>query len=67
MVATFLRLVDLYKIASSPNRSEGTGGMRSGTYNAGTDGGPTGTSRADNVLQSSFHLHTSLMAGTSDP
>ena len=33
---------------------QGNGGSASGTYNAGTDGGATGTGRADSVLQSRF-------------
>lgn len=40
-----------YQVASFTDRFEGTGGSASGTYNAGTDGGPTGTGRADRALQ----------------
>ncbi len=40
-----------YRIASFTDRFEGTGGTASGTYNAGTDGGSTGTGRADRALQ----------------
>ena len=45
-----------YKVAAFTDRFEGTGGSASGTYNAGTDGGPSGTGRADNVLQSRFYI-----------
>ena len=41
-----------YRISSFTDRFQGiTGASASGTYNAGTDGGNTGTGRADNVLQ----------------
>ena len=41
-----------YRVSSFTDRFQGTGASASGTYNAGTDGGYTGTGRADNVLQS---------------
>ena len=40
-----------YRVSSFTDRFQGTGASASGTYNAGTDGGYTGTGRADNVLQ----------------
>jgi predicted porin len=40
-----------YQVAGFTDRFESTGASASGTYNAGTDGGPTGTGRADRVLQ----------------
>ncbi len=40
-----------YQIASFTDRFVTVGGDASGTFNAGTDGGGTGTGRADNVLQ----------------
>lgn len=40
-----------YKITGFTDRFEGTGGQAAGTYNAGTDGGRTGTGRADDALQ----------------
>lgn len=45
-----------YQVASFTDRFAGTGGNASGAYNAGTDGGPTGTGRADRVIQSRFLL-----------
>ena len=45
-----------YKVAGFTDRFEGTGGSGSGTYNANTDGGLTGTGRADRVLQSRFYI-----------
>jgi predicted porin len=44
------------KVASFTDRFEGTGGSASGVYNAQTDGGQTGTGRADGVLQTRFHI-----------
>ena len=41
-----------YRIASFTDRFKGTGGNASGTFNAGTDGGATGTGRADRAVQS---------------
>lgn len=40
-----------YQVAGFTDGFESTGASASGTYNAGTDGGPTGTGRADRVLQ----------------
>jgi hypothetical protein len=40
-----------YKIAGMADRFSIFGGNAAGVYNAGTDGGPTGTGRADDVLQ----------------
>jgi predicted porin len=40
-----------YRVSSFTDRFQGTGASASGTYNAGTDGGSTGTGRADDVLQ----------------
>ncbi len=40
-----------YRVSGFTDRFEGTGGSASGTFNAGTDGGPTGTGRADRVIQ----------------
>lgn len=40
-----------YRVSSFTDRFQGTGASASGTYNAGTDGGYTGTGRADDVLQ----------------
>lgn len=41
-----------YQVSGFTDLFDSTGGDASGTYNAGTDGGPTGTGRADYVLQS---------------
>jgi outer membrane protein N len=40
-----------YQVTSFTDRFFGTGGKASGTYNAGTDGGFTGTGRAEKALQ----------------
>ena len=40
-----------YRVTSFTDRFQGTGASASGTYNAGTDGGYTGTGRADSALQ----------------
>ncbi len=40
-----------YRVSGYTDRFQGTGASASGTFNAGTDGGPTGTGRADRVLQ----------------
>lgn len=45
-----------YSVAGLTDRLSGTGGSASGTYNANSDGGATGTGRADNVLQSKLSL-----------
>ena len=45
-----------YKVSGFTDRFAGTGGSASGTYNAGTDGGATGTGRADQVIQTRLHF-----------
>ncbi|MBT8120779.1 MAG: hypothetical protein KJN89_13780 [Gammaproteobacteria bacterium] len=40
-----------YRVASFTDRFQGTGASASGAFNAGTDGGYTGTGRADGVIQ----------------
>ena len=40
-----------YQVASFTDRFQGTGASASGAYNAGTDGGESGTGRASKVLQ----------------
>jgi len=40
-----------YQVTGFTDLFDSTGGSASGTYNAQTDGGPTGTGRADSVLQ----------------
>ena len=40
-----------YQVTGFTDLFDSTGGSASGTYNAQTDGGPTGTGRADAVLQ----------------
>lgn len=45
-----------YKVSGMTDRFEGTGGSASGTYNAQTDGGPTGTGRADRMLQTHLSI-----------
>lgn len=45
-----------YKVAGFTDRFAGTGGDASGTYNAGTDGGATGTGRAQQVIQTRLHM-----------
>ena len=45
-----------YKVAGFTDRFAGTGGDASGTYNAGTDGGATGTGRAQEVIQTRLHM-----------
>jgi outer membrane protein N len=44
-----------YKIAGMADRFSIFGGQASGVYNAGTDGGATGTGRADDVVQIRFY------------
>jgi outer membrane protein N len=46
-----------YEVAAFTDRFEGTGGAASGTFNALTDGGPTGTGRADRAIQSKLSLN----------
>lgn len=45
-----------YKVAKFTDRFQGAGGYAGGAFNANTDGGPTGTGRADNVLQTRFYI-----------
>lgn len=45
-----------YKVGSFTDRFMGTGGSASGTFNAQTDGGPTGPGRADSTLQTQFSI-----------
>lgn len=45
-----------YQIAGFTDRFNVGGGNASGAYNAGTDGGASGTGRANQVLQSRLHL-----------
>ena len=45
-----------YKVGYFTDRFMGTGGSASGTFNAQTDGGPTGVGRADNTLQTHFSI-----------
>lgn len=45
-----------YKVTSFTDRFAGTGGQAAGTYNAGTDGGRTGTGRAEDALQTRVQL-----------
>lgn len=40
-----------YQVTAFTDQFDSTGGSASGTYNAQTDGGPTGTGRANEVLQ----------------
>jgi hypothetical protein len=46
-----------YKVSYFTDRFMGTGGSASGTYNAQTDGGPTGPGRADKTLQTHFSIN----------
>lgn len=43
-----------YQVSGFTDLFDSTGGSASGTFNAGTDGGPTGTGRADSTLQARF-------------
>ncbi len=45
-----------YKVAEFTDRFMGTGASASGTFNAQSDGGATGTGRADNTVQSQLAL-----------
>jgi predicted porin len=45
-----------YRVSSFTDRFQGTGASASGTFNAGTDGGYTGTGRADRVLQARVQM-----------
>ena len=46
-----------YKVASFTDRFQGTGSSASGAFNAKTDGGATGTGRADGVLQMRMYIN----------
>jgi len=48
-----------YQVASFTDRFDSLGGEAHGVYNAGTDGGLSGTGRANNVLQSRLNLDIS--------
>jgi predicted porin len=48
-----------YAVAGFTDRFQGTGASASGAYNAGTDGGPSGTGRADEVLQTRLLIEPS--------
>jgi predicted porin len=56
-----------YQVADFTDRFESFGGSASGAYNAGTDGGPTGTGRADEVLQGRFTLGQGTLIGDRNP
>ena len=56
-----------YRVSSFTDRFQGTGGSASGTYNAGTDGGYTGTGRADRALQARFAIDTTNRETTFKP
>ena len=45
-----------YQVASFTDRFQGTGGDASGAFNAETDGGPSGTGRADQVWQTRLQI-----------
>jgi outer membrane protein N len=45
-----------YRVSYFTDRFMSTGGSTSGTYNAQTDGGPTGPGRADSTLQTHFSI-----------
>lgn len=45
-----------YSVAGFTDRFDGAGGEASGIYNAGTDGGSTGTGRADRATQVRWHI-----------
>lgn len=45
-----------YQVASFTDRFQGTGADASGTFNAGTDGGGSGTGRADQVWQTRLQI-----------
>ena len=52
-----------YRVAGFTDRFQGTGASASGTFNAGTDGGSTGTGRADRVLQTRILFQEFKKAG----
>ena len=45
-----------YKVSSYTDRFDGTGASATGTFNAFTDGGQTGTGRADMAFQTRLHF-----------
>ncbi len=45
-----------YQVAEFTDRFQGTGGNASGAFNAGTDGGASGTGRADHVWQTRLQI-----------
>lgn len=47
-----------YRVAGFTDRFDSMGGEASGAYNAFTDGGPSGTGRADRVLQTRLNFGT---------
>ena len=47
-----------YKVSSYTDRFDGTGASASGTFNAFSDGGATGTGRADMAFQTRLHIET---------
>lgn len=46
-----------YQVSGLTDRFDSFGGNGSGTYNAGTDGGNTGTGRADRAIQGRFSIN----------
>jgi predicted porin len=46
-----------YRVTSFTDRFQGTGASASGTFNVATDGGYTGTGRADRVLQTRVQIN----------
>ncbi|KPK07947.1 MAG: hypothetical protein AMJ64_05075 [Betaproteobacteria bacterium SG8_39] len=52
LIASFGKIWSTYyQVTAFTDLFDSTGGSASGTYNAQTDGGPTGTGRADSALQ----------------
>ena len=47
-----------YQVAGVADRFSIFGGSAAGVYNAGTDGGDTGTGRANNALQTKIYINT---------
>ncbi len=56
-----------YQVTSFTDRFQGAGASASGTFNSGTDGGYTGTGRADRVLQGRFLVNTAERLGRLKP
>lgn len=52
-----------YQVAGAADRFSIFGGNATGVYNAGTDGGATGTGRADNALQTRAFIDVERWAG----